>query len=84
MGWEAIIANSTVNIRPTMTMTRDTQKPRYPRTKTHAQTRTEAPLPLTTPGRLSERKGSSRIAGKFFLDLEAAAVMRLGEISHPN
>jgi hypothetical protein len=35
MGWETIIPNSTINIRPTMMLTEDIRKPRYPRTKTH-------------------------------------------------
>jgi hypothetical protein len=66
MGWETIIPTSTINIRPTMMLREETHKPRYPRAKTHAQTRTEAPHPLATPKRRSERKGSNKIAGKFF------------------
>jgi hypothetical protein len=34
-----------------MTLTEETQKPRNSRTKTHAQTRTRAPLPLAMPER---------------------------------
>jgi hypothetical protein len=65
MGWETIIPTSTINIRSTMILTEKTRIPRYSWTKTHAQTRTEAPLPLTTPEWRSERKGSTGSPASF-------------------
>jgi hypothetical protein len=55
-----------------MTLTEETQKSIYSRTKTNTQTRTGAPLPLAMPERRLERKGSDGIAGELFRSGTAA------------